>query len=277
MYTKEKYQPFVSIALATYNGGLYLREQLDSLLAQTYKHFEIVITDDGSTDTTIEILTEFAQRDPRITYTQNTHGKGVVKNFTGAILRCRGEIIFLCDQDDIWHPSKLAKHIAAYADQSVQWVYNEVQLTDATGIQTGLLTDTLPDYWTRRKLLYYTWGSCVLGCATSYRARLIHPFWPADPLAPGHDSWIQLAIYPAKPYYIPEVLQDYRQHGSNAVGIMTDVADTEAHRQLAIDSNLAYLKSLAANPRLQIWKRCLLTGVFLVKQLRRIVNGTIKI
>lgn len=268
------YQPLASIALATYNGDLYLRQQLDSLLAQTYQNFEIVISDDGSSDSTRDILKTYADRDKRIVFFQNPGpGKGVVSNFTSAITRCQGEIIFFCDQDDVWYPNKLEKHIAVYQDQSVEWAYNEVVLTDESLHPIGHLTDSLPTYWTRRKLLYYTWGSCVLGCATSYRASTIKSFWPADPLAPGHDSWIQLAIYPAKAAYIPEVLQDYRQHGKNAVGFSNSTVSEAANEKLAISNNLSYLRSLAKNRVLQPWKRCLFMLVYQLKIARALLFG----
>jgi len=267
-----EYRPLVSIALTTYNGELYLREQLDSLLGQTYNNFEIVITDDGSIDGTVSILSEYAEKDTRISFSQNTRGKGVVLNFTEAVLHCQGEIIFFCDQDDIWYPFKIEKHITAYKDQSIQWVYNEAELIDETGKTIGFLTDKLPDYWTRRKLLYYTWGSCILGCATSYRRDLILPFWPADTLAPGHDSWIQLAIYPSKSFYITEILQDYRQHNKNAVGLPTFNNDFKPNAELAISNNLNYLKSLAKNRRIQVWKRAFFITVLFCKKIRGLLG-----
>lgn len=269
--------PFVSIALATYNGGLYLREQLDSLLGQTYQNFEIVVTDDGSTDDTVSILEEYQMKNQRIHYTKNSRGKGVISNFTEAISLCRGEIIFLCDQDDVWHRDKLKKHVAAYADTKVAWVYNEVRLTDKDNNQIGLLTDELPSYWTRRKLLYYTWGSCVLGCATSYRTSILKDIWPADPLAPGHDSWIQLAIYPAHPFYIREILQDYRQHGKNVVGVPSLEAGYTGNVELAIANNLAYLKSLSKNQKLKSWKRVLFVIVLSLKKIRSLLSKSRKL
>lgn len=264
--------PLVSIALATYNGSLYLREQLDSLLEQTYQNFEIVITDDGSTDDTVSILEEYSQKDTRVRYSKNSRGRGVVSNFTEAISLCRGEIVFLCDQDDVWYRDKLQKHVDVYSDTKVMWVYNEVKLTDKDNNQIGLLTDQLPDYWTRRKLLYYTWGSCILGCATSYRASVLKDIWPADPLAPGHDSWIQLAIYPAKPFYIQEILQDYRQHGKNAVGVPIREDGYTGNVQLAISNNLAYLKSLSKNQSLTAWKRSLFAVVMNLKKIRSLIS-----
>ncbi len=269
--SQSEYNPLVSIALATFNGSKFIHKQLDSLLVQTYTNFEIVISDDHSTDETSSIIESYAKLDSRIRIFQNHLKKGVVGNFTAAIEHCKGEVIFFCDQDDVWYKDKIAQHVDMYQDPKVQWVYNEVRLTNQTGQPIGLLTDKLPDYWTRRKLLYYTWGSCVLGCATSYRTSLIKKLWPADPFATGHDSWIQLAIYPAKSYYIPEILQDYRQHDNNAAGLPSFKADFKADEKLAIHNNLLYLQSLSSNHTLQIWKRLFFKVVFYAKQLRRIL------
>ncbi len=276
MQSKDQIAPLVSIALATYNGERFLAEQLDSLLQQTYQNFEVVISDDGSTDQTKQILEAYAAKDARIQWSVNEGQRGVILNFERAIGRCRGEIIFLCDQDDSWYPEKLERHLAAYSNKSVMWVYNEVRLTDQGNNQIGLLTDQLSDYWTRRKLLYYTWGSCVLGCATSYRASLLENIWPADINAPGHDSWIQLAIYPARPFHIPEVLQDYRQHASNLVGFKATQSEFDMKtEQKAIADNIRYLASLSKNYRFQFWKRVYFRTVYTLKLVRSALKSVI--
>ena len=151
----------------------------------------------------------------------------------------------------------------------MQWVYNEVVLTDEYRNHIGYITDTLPDYWTRKKLLFYTWGSCVLGCATSYRSHLIKDIWPADDFAPAHDSWIQLVIYPAKRRYIPKVLQEYRQHSQNVSGFTgSKTYEKKASETLAIQNNLKYLESLFRNSHLQGWKRIFLFIVYVAKNIR---------
>lgn len=274
MIDKNSYfEPFVSIALATYNGERYIREQIDSLLSQTYQNFELVISDDGSTDDTQIILEEYSKKDERVCWTKNNKGRGVVTNFSEAILKCRGEIVFLCDQDDFWYPDKISKHVTVYQDKSVAWAYNELVVTDENRKHTGYLTDNLPDYWTRRNFLYYTWGSCVLGCVTSYRRKLLDDIWPADINAPGHDSWIQLAIYPAKSARIAEVLQDYRQHSNNVVGLKpVPIAELAKLENKAIENNMKYIASLATNKKLQFWKRIYFSSVYLVKKIRSYVR-----
>lgn len=97
----------VSIAMATYNGEQYLKEQLDSILNQTYKNIELIICDDCSNDKTREIITKYANSDKRIKYFFNEENLGYSKNFQKAVSLCNGEYIALSDQDDIWNLNKI--------------------------------------------------------------------------------------------------------------------------------------------------------------------------
>lgn len=274
MINKQDYKPLVSIALATYNGEKYLKEQIDSLLVQTYENFELVISDDGSTDATQSILEDYVSKDNRVSWSINNKARGFVSNFGEAIKKCKGEIVFLCDQDDFWYPEKIYKHVEEYKNQKIKWVYNELVITDEKRNHTGFLTDTLFDYWSKRKLLYHTWGSCILGCVTSYRRDLVCDIWPADKYAPGHDSWIQLVIFPAKSFHISEVLQEYRQHSANVVGLKQvdpqNLADLE---KKAISDNFHYLKSLVCNKKIQFWKRVFFSFVYLTKKVRKVIKS----
>lgn len=94
--------------MATFNGGRYLREQLDSILNQLTLEDELIISDDGSTDETCQIIKEYTQLDNRIKFVEGPR-KGVIANFNHAIQQSKGDIIFLADQDDVWLPNKVAK------------------------------------------------------------------------------------------------------------------------------------------------------------------------
>lgn len=102
----------VSIVVCTFNGEKYLREQLDSLLAQTYPLYEIIIQDDGSTDDTWTIIEEYAAKFPRlIRGIKNSHNLGWNQNFYAAIMNTRGDYIACCDQDDYWMPDKIERQV----------------------------------------------------------------------------------------------------------------------------------------------------------------------
>ncbi len=101
----------ISVAMAVYNGPDYIEEQLDSILNQSIAVDEIVIVDDGSSDGSREILLKFKQKYPEIRLFFNKNNLGYLKNFSKAASLCRGDITFLCDQDDCWHHNKAATMI----------------------------------------------------------------------------------------------------------------------------------------------------------------------
>lgn len=268
------YRPFVSIALTTYNGGDLIREQIDSILAQTYPHFELVISDDGSDESTTAILDEYAMKDTRVHWSRSPLERGYVKNTENAIALCKGEIIFLCDQDDTWYLEKIAAHVEQYRNPSVSWVYNRLVITDAAGNEIGYLEDTLPDYYRHKTMLENSWGSCIGGAQTSYRAALVKKVMPADKHAPAHDSWIQLAINPLRGTFVNRILQTYRQHGANEVGVRKFTREEEIEREVrAIRENLRYLRSLSGNRALPLWKRSFFLAVYIAKRARAFLGA----
>ena len=108
----------VSVALCTYNGAQHIREQLESILDQTMKVDEIVVCDDGSTDNTLQIAEDIEKEtSANIRIYRNENNLGVCANFQKAIELCKGEIIFLSDQDDLWLPDKV-KEIVNYFDKN---------------------------------------------------------------------------------------------------------------------------------------------------------------
>lgn len=111
----------ISIAMATYNGEKYLREQLDSILAQTVQDFELIVCDDCSTDLTMQILNEYAERDSRIKVFENEENLGFKKNFEKVIGLCSGNYIALSDQDDIWLPEHLEVLYKNIGEKSTSW------------------------------------------------------------------------------------------------------------------------------------------------------------
>jgi len=99
----------ISVAMATYNGSRYIREQLESIAAQTRQPDELIVSDDGSTDETTSIVRNFAKNVSfEVILLEHQERLGVSKNFEQAIARTSGELVFLCDQDDIWFPEKIA-------------------------------------------------------------------------------------------------------------------------------------------------------------------------
>lgn len=103
----------VSVVLCTYNGAKFLREQLDTILAQDYPLLEVLVQDDGSTDDTASIVAAYAERFPLIRWMKNEAAHGVNGNFFSAMAKAKGDLIAISDQDDLWEPDKVSSQVAA--------------------------------------------------------------------------------------------------------------------------------------------------------------------
>ncbi len=105
---------YISVAIASYNGGRFIEKQLDSILKQTRPVDEVIICDDGSTDNTVEICRNFIEKNSLTNWEISVNPKnvGYCFNFYGAIAKTKGDIIFLADQDDEWYPDKVEKMLA---------------------------------------------------------------------------------------------------------------------------------------------------------------------
>ena len=115
----------VSVAMAVYNGEKYVRDQIVSILSQLRKDDELIISYDESS---LSILTEFAQSDKRVKIYDNPYKPGVVKNFQNAVEHCLGDIIFLSDQDDVWLPNKVDKVLREFENPHVAVVIQSLQI-----------------------------------------------------------------------------------------------------------------------------------------------------
>ncbi|MGI6224561.1 MAG: glycosyltransferase [Prevotella sp.] len=107
----------VSVVMCTCNGEKFVKEQLDSIINQTYPLHEIIIQDDNSHDNTIEILEEYAKKDKRIHVYHNVPALGVNQNFFAGIKKTTGDFIALSDQDDIWELNKIELQMQAIGDK----------------------------------------------------------------------------------------------------------------------------------------------------------------
>ncbi len=114
-----KTEKTVSVIMGTYNGAKYIREQLDSILAQTYPLKEIIIQDDGSTDDTISICEEYARKYSIVHFVKNERNLGFNLNFKSAAMVASGDFVAISDQDDVWFPEKIAKQVEAIGEHDL--------------------------------------------------------------------------------------------------------------------------------------------------------------
>lgn len=204
--------PLVSIALATFNGGKYLERQLNSVLAQNYPNLEVVVSDDGSTDTTWQMLEHYASRDRRIRLLPRHENLGVVQNFAQCFSACRGDLISPCDQDDVWHPDKTRRLVEAMGDALL--VYCNSQLVDGEGRSAGrTLADTL-NMIQGSDPRPFLFSNSVLGHAMVFRKHILQGYGAITEVP--HDWWLAfVASNLGHITYIDEVLVDYRRHDAS--------------------------------------------------------------
>ncbi len=132
--------PQVSLGLPVYNGERYLAETLDSLLAQTYRDFEIIVSDNCSTDTTAAIVKRYAERDPRIRYVRREKNTGAVENFNSIVALANGRYFKWVAHDDLLEPTYLERCVAVLdADESVVLCHADTQLISADGARLEAL------------------------------------------------------------------------------------------------------------------------------------------
>jgi len=218
----------LSVALCTYNGSRFLAEQLQSIGLQSRLPDELVICDDRSSDCTVSIIKTFARQAPfPVQLDVNPTNLGSTKNFELAISRCRGDVIALSDQDDIWQKDKLAQLAAVlHESPSVGAVFSDAEVTDEQLIPLGYkLWDRYGFTKARRRHLVA--GSAfqtlldqnaVTGATLAFRSWLKDWVIPI-PTCWMHDAWIAAVTAAISDISIvEEPLIQYRQHAQNQVG-----------------------------------------------------------
>ena len=219
----------ISIAMCTYNGEKYLRDQLESIARQTTLPSELVVCDDVSTDSTPEILAEFTKAAPfPVRLIRNRKNLGSTKNFEQAIGLCTCDLIALSDQDDIWMPEKLARQSELLErNPELGGVFSDAQLVDDRSALLGQnlwasILFTQPDqerFKAGRAATVLIRRNVVTGATLIFRANL-RPLFSPIPAAWVHDGWItwMLVMY-SKLAFIEDPLIHYRLHPDQQIGV----------------------------------------------------------
>ena len=218
----------ISVAMATYNGQDYIKEQLVSILNQNKRVDEIVICDDCSTDNTINIIKEFLEENSNLDIRLfiNKENVGYKINFKKALSYCKGEYIFLCDQDDIWLANKVEKMIGIMeTNNNIKVLASSYELIDSNGNITKSNTslykhDVKQDTLKRITFEELVVGNSFQGCSLCIRAEINDKFQTHFNEYFHHD-WL-LNIYASEVngmYFYNEPLFQYRIHEKNAIGL----------------------------------------------------------
>lgn len=215
----------IDILLATYNGEKFVKEQIESILNQTYENFNLIISDDASTDNTLNILEEYEKKDTRIKVFKKEKNKGLIDNFEFLLKNVTSDYFMFSDQDDIWKKDKIEKSINKLKEENSGLVYTDLEIVDEK------LNVIYPSYWKYKqiykKIIKYNnfealyLNNFVTGCTILAKSKYIKDILPLPRNSKFvlHDYWTALIISAKdKISYVEEPTIQYRQHKNNRVG-----------------------------------------------------------
>lgn len=215
----------IDILLATYNGEKFVKEQIESILNQSYADFNLIISDDASTDNTLNILEEYEKKDTRIKVFKKEKNEGLIANFEFLLKNVTSDYFMFSDQDDIWKKDKIEKSINKLKEENSGLVYTDLEIVDEE------LNVIYPSYWKYKqiykKIIKYNnfealyLNNFVTGCTILAKSKYIKDILPLPRNSKFvlHDYWTALIISAKdKISYVEEPTIQYRQHKNNRVG-----------------------------------------------------------
>ena len=229
----------IDILMATYNGEKYRAEQIDSIICQTYKNWNLLIRDDGSSDNTFKILMEYEKRDDRIKIIKDEKGNlGIVKNFEELLKISDSELIMFSDQDDVWKKDKIKIMIKYVSDY-------DLIVSDAIVVNEKLecVNESL-FYIVKSKngIIKNTIKNTYYGCCMLFQRKILKKVLPIpNNKEIGHDLWIGLIserYYKVK--FINEKLIYFRRHLNN----ITTINKSKRNLKMKIVGRYIILKEL---------------------------------
>lgn len=227
---QNKFEPLVTILMATYNGMKFLESQIQSIKNQTYKKWVLIIRDDDSTDGTKEYLKWISSESKNITVIADQKGNlGACQNFSELLeYVLPGTFVAFCDQDDIWFNRKLELQVAAAKDvldkkKEVRdvIVYGTFEYIDADGVKFNY---GVPDFSNTPSLRLLLSQNFIYGCTTLISASMAERMKNIPRSAENHDYWLSLlgVLAEAEFVYIKDPMLFYRQHSKNVSGSVSD-------------------------------------------------------
>ena len=201
----------ISVCIPTYNGEKYIHAQLESILNQLSSEDEVIISDDSSTDNTIQIIKSF--NDSRIKLLENNTFHSPIYNLENALKNANGDYIFLSDQDDIWKSDKVSV-VMSYLHKSIM-VIHDADIIDGDG--NLLYSSFYTQNKTRKSRVYNFIKNGYLGCCIAFNRILLEKALPFPKSLPMHDIWLGnvAAFKYKKVIFIPHKLISYRRHKDN--------------------------------------------------------------
>jgi glycosyltransferase involved in cell wall biosynthesis len=214
----------VEVLFATYNSERFLKEQLDSLLVQSYQNFIVLIRDGGSTDSTLSIIKKYQEAYPdKFRFIPSQNRSGFLNNFGNLLNAGNADYTFFCDHDDIWFPEKIEKSLKKLWELESQFgldvpccVHCDLAIADSEG---KILHGSLFQSWhmsTTPEKSGYPVEVPLYGCTMAFNKCLKNKALPLIDDCVSHDTWLgRIAWYLGHVAFIPESLIRYRIHNSN--------------------------------------------------------------
>jgi glycosyltransferase involved in cell wall biosynthesis len=238
----------VSVAMCTYNGAPYVREQLDSVARQSHLPDELIVNDDASSDGTVKIIEAWARDAPfPVALHVNDRNVGLFANFCLAIERCHGDIIALADQDDVWQPNKLALQGAVLSAQSAAGlVFSHAEVVNPTLQPLGYTISQSTRFGRREQSMMHRGRAfdvlmrrnVVTGATMAFRSHFRDLILPIpENQVHLHDAWIALLVAAVSDIaFIPESFMSYRQHAVQQTGAHAPVSPRSLYQAVRTHS-----------------------------------------
>lgn len=207
----------ISVAMASFHGARYIKEQMDSILCQLQEADELVISDDGSTDETLALIREYQKKDKRVRLVKGP-GQGVKKNVEHAIAQATGDYIFLADQDDIWMPGKVEKVLQAFEEHHAFVVIHDARVFEGEDPEHVIMESFFAFRGARAGVLKNMIKNSYIGCCMAFRRELKEFILPIPGQIEMHDQWIGIIsdhVF-GNSCFLREPLLLYRRHGDNS-------------------------------------------------------------
>lgn len=208
-----------TVCLATYNGGPFVIRQLDSVVEQLHKDDQVIVVDDGSKDSTVTLIEE--KYGKRVEVYVNEQNMGAIKSFEKAIKLAKGEIIFLCDQDDIWEANKVEMVMNAFEQQHADLVVHDAYVVNGDLNMMNVSWNEYNGNNVKQGLAGNVIKNAFTGAMMAFKKELVPLFLPLPKSIEMHDQWIALVcmLEKKKIVYIDKPLMKYVRHGGNVTGM----------------------------------------------------------
>lgn len=226
-------QELVSIITPTWNCASFICDTIHSVLMQTYQNWEMIISDDCSTDNTKEVIEPYLQADSRIKYICNDENYGAAITRNNALKIARGKWIAFLDADDIWLPEKLQKQVEFMVENNYHFSYTEYVEMDEEGMETGVLISG-PNHVNRRGMYNFCWPGCL---TVMYDREHVGLLQIAD-IKKNNDyaMWLKVC-HKADCHLLAEPLAKYRRGRSGSISTHGYVTLIKWHYKLFHEAN----------------------------------------